>query len=94
MFKWGHETGVIIIVGMIVSVVIEVTHQDDLKILKWDNELFFDLLLPLIIFTTGYNIRRRKFFSNFVNISKFGLLGTLLTFIFLTLFTYLLFNYF
>jgi NhaP-type Na+/H+ or K+/H+ antiporter len=59
--------------------------------LQWNNHLFFDFLLPLIIFTTGYNIRRRKFFANIANISKFGLLGTVLTFLFLSGFTYALF---
>ena len=47
----------------------------------------------MIIFTTGYNIRRRKFFSNIVNISKFGVVGTVLTFVFLTSMTVGLFEY-
>ena len=34
------------------------------------------------------------FFENFVNISKFGLLGTFLTFVFYTLLTYALFQIF
>ena len=50
-------------------------------------------MLPLIIFTTGYNIRRRKFFANIANISKFGVLGTILTFIFLSGFTFMLFQF-
>lgn len=92
MFKWGHETGVIIIIGIVVAVIYEATHQGDDAVLEWKNELFFDFLLPLIIFTTGYNIRRRKFFGNIANISKFGVLGTILTFIFLSGFTFILFQ--
>lgn len=91
MFKWGHETGVIILIGVVISVIYHTLHLGGDTMLKWNNDLFFDFLLPLIIFTTGYNIRRRKFFSNIANISKFGLLGTVLTFIFLALFTWLLF---
>jgi NhaP-type Na+/H+ or K+/H+ antiporter len=49
--------------------------------------------LPLIIFNTGYNMRRQKFFENITNIAKFGLLGTFLTFVFYSLFTYLLFYF-
>lgn len=92
-FCFGHETGVIIIVGMLISIVIA-NIKDNIDFLEWNNDLFFDILLPLIIFTTGYNIRRRKFFENFVNISKFGLLGTFLTFVFYFVLTYLLFKTF
>ena len=63
----------------------------DVDFLKWNNDLFFELLLPLIIFTTGYNIRRGDFFKNITNVSKFGLLGTFLTFIILSVLTYMLF---
>jgi NhaP-type Na+/H+ or K+/H+ antiporter len=61
---------------------------------EFPNDLFFEVLLPLIIFATGYNMRRQKFFGNITNIAKFGLLGTILTFIFYSLFTWLLFNTF
>lgn len=50
--------------------------------LEFNKELFFNVFLPLIIFATGFNMRRQKFFENIVNIAKFGLLGTTLTFIF------------
>lgn len=52
------------------------------------------MLLPLIIFATGYNMRRKKFFENIANVAKFGLLGTLLTFLFYTGMTFLLFHFF
>ena len=91
-FAFGHETGVIIIIGIIISA-ITASIKDDVSFLKWNNDLFFDLLLPLIIFTTGFNIRRRKFFGNMANISKFGLLGTILTFFFFLLMNLALFKW-
>lgn len=93
MFKWGHETGVIILIGIIIGLIYHLIHQGEDHVLEWKNDLFFDLLLPLIIFTTGYNIRRKKFFGNIANISKFGILGTILTFVFLSSFTYMLFKF-
>ena len=93
-FIFGHETGVIIIIGIIVSIITVWVHNRDVAFLEWNNSLFFELLLPLIVFTTGYNIRRRNFFENFININKFGLLGTFLTFVFYTLLTYALFQIF
>jgi hypothetical protein len=93
-FRFGHETVVIIIIGIITSIITVFSHNKDVSFLEWNNSLFFEMLLPLIVFTTGYNIRRRNFFENFVNISKFGLLGTFLTFVFYTLLTYALFSIF
>jgi len=51
-----------------------------MKDLQFSPELFFDLLLPLIIFPSGYNMRRKKFFKNIGTIIKFGFLGTLICF--------------
>ena len=70
-FIIGHETGVIIMLCMVISIIVvkvkcpDLAHGDpehNCSFLAWDNNLFFYFLLPLIIFTTGYNIRRRKFF--------------------------------
>ena len=91
-FSFGHETGVIIAIGIAISFTIKAV-GDDLNFLEWNNDLFFLILLPLIIFTTGYNIRRRKFFGNFMNICKFGVVGTILTFVFFFLMNYALFEW-
>ena len=62
--------------------------------LEFNKELFFTVFLPLIIFATGFNMRRQKFFENIVNIAKFGLLGTTLTFIFYFIMVYSAVEYF
>lgn len=104
-FSFGHETGVIIILGAVCSgavytFLIIVDHETVAEAsiavadsFKFPNELFFEVLLPLIIFSTGYNMRRQKFFENITNIAKFGLLGTFLTFVFYALMVTLLFWY-
>lgn len=51
-----------------------------MKDLKFDEETFFDLILPLIIFPSGYNMRRKKFFKNIGTIMKFGFVGTIFCF--------------
>ena len=37
-------------------------------------------MLPLILFAAGFNMRRKEFFKNFANITKFGIFGSLLTY--------------
>ena len=56
-FPVGHETGVIIIVGIVISV-ITIKLDPTAEFLEWNNDLFFFVLLPLIIFATGYNMKR------------------------------------
>lgn len=94
-FKFGHETGMIIVVGIIISLIIRSADKLELRedIEAFPDELFFDVFLPLIIFATGYNMRRKNFFENITNISKFGLLGTFLTFVFYSLMTWTLFQF-
>lgn len=48
-------------------------------------------MLPAILFSVGFNMRRKEFFKNFVNITKFGIFGSLFTFTFYVLLTKLLF---
>ena len=55
--------------------------------------MFFDLALPAILFAAGFNMRRKEFFKSFVNITKFGIFGSLFTFAIYVFLTWLLFNY-
>jgi len=48
--------------------------------LQFSPSLFFNLILPCIVFPSGYNMRRKKFFRNIKTIMKFGFAGTLICF--------------
>ena len=65
--------------------------NDSVHMLNFPEEIFFDICLPLIIFASGYNLKRRKFFENIVNIELFGIVGTVLTWLFYSLLTYFVF---
>jgi len=57
--------------------------------LRFDPKLFFHLILPTIIFPSGYNMRRKKFFRNIKTIFKFGFVGTAICFcLYTTLLSY------
>ncbi len=40
-FSIGHETGVIIIIGIIISSLLELWTGNNLKIISWSNDMFF-----------------------------------------------------
>lgn len=85
-FCVGHTTGIVVILGILVSFTLHKIQKssDDgdvlMEDLRFDQEVFFDLILPLIIFPSGYNMRRKKFFKNIGTIMKFGFIGTLFCF--------------
>lgn len=89
----GHTTGIVVILGIIVSFLLHsIGNKDDEKQLmndlNFNEKLFFDLVLPLIIFPSGYNMRRKKFFNNIGTIMKFGFFGTMICFSIYTAMTY------
>ena len=93
-FIIGHTTSIIVILGIIVSYSIRqyaIYDGDSISMfesLRFNDELFFDLIVPIIIFPSGYNMRRKKFFSNIRSIMKFGFLGTIICFVIYSSLTY------
>lgn len=58
--------------------------------MRFDDNLFFYFILPPIVFASGFNMYRKKFFANISNILLFGVVGTFIafgTFSGLTIFT-------
>ena len=56
--------------------------------MKFSDELFFYFCLPPIVFASGFNMQRKKFFKNFRNIMLFGVVATIITFISFSLITW------
>ena len=55
---------------------------------KFEAPIFFQFMLPFLIFGVGYNMKRRRFFRNIGHIISNGLLGTIITFIILSTFAW------
>ena len=89
---FGHETGVVIILGILIAAILK--HYNYAVITaQFSPELLFDFGLPLILYAAGFNMRRRRFFENINNITMFGVLSTVVCFIILTTLTTLAFNH-
>ena len=91
-WRFGHETGVIILVGIIFSSSLYFAYGEALPI-KYSEHFLFDYALPLILFSEGYNMKRRRFFKNINNASLFGILGTAANWAITAGFLMLIFNY-
>ena len=92
--KFGHTTGIVVVSGICLSAIIwRIARSMDsvdfiMDDMRFDADVFFYLILPLIVFPSGYNMRRKKFFANIGTIMKFGFVGTIFCFSIYTGMTY------
>ena len=85
-----HQSGLCMLLGMIISLI---THfitpfENYKKSLEFNDNVFFTFILPPIIFSAGYNIRVKSFFTYFHYSVIFGILGTFMTFLIIFFSTY------
>jgi len=60
---FGHETGVALIIGFSISLLSFLANdQNFLNFFTFNETIFFYILLPPIVFASGFNMRRKKFF--------------------------------
>jgi solute carrier family 9 (sodium/hydrogen exchanger), member 6/7 len=50
------------------------------KMMSFNDNLFFYAVLPPIVFASGFNMMRNKFFANIQNVLLFGVIGTFIAF--------------
>lgn len=60
-------------------------------ILEFSESMFFYVCLPPLVFSAGYNMKRKKFFQHFNYVALFGIAGTFACFVFFSLFTAIVF---
>ena len=62
------------------------------EIMAFNDDLFFYFVLPPIVFASGFNMYRKKFFGNIQNIILFGVVSTFVTFALFVTFTLIVNN--
>ena len=94
-FHYMHESGLCMIIGVVITLIAIFFNPDTnfTKYLNFSGEIFFTFVLPPIIFSAGYNLHRTSFFKYFIYILSFGVLGTIMSFLWVAPFT-LIFNSF
>ncbi|CAI9118710.1 OLC1v1020313C2 [Oldenlandia corymbosa var. corymbosa] len=84
--RWMNESITALIIGLCTGVVILlISNGTSSHLLVFSEDLFFIYLLPPIIFNAGFQVKKKQFFRNFITIMLFGAVGTLISFITISL---------
>ncbi|KAJ4722253.1 Sodium/hydrogen exchanger [Melia azedarach] len=84
--RWMNESITALIIGLCTGIVILLTTKGKSShLLVFSEDLFFIYLLPPIIFNAGFQVKKKQFFRNFMTIMLFGAVGTLISFIIISL---------
>ena len=76
---FGHEASVIVMVGMLISLILDATSNEHIvDQIKFNPNFFFNTCLPAIIFASVYNMDSKIFFENFSAVMLFGVISTIL----------------
>ncbi|XP_022758088.1 sodium/hydrogen exchanger 2-like isoform X2 [Durio zibethinus] len=80
--RWFNESITALAIGFCTGIIILFTTEGKRShILVFNEELFFIYLLPPIIFNAGFQVKKKQFFRNFMMIILFGAVGTLISFV-------------
>ncbi|THG03867.1 hypothetical protein TEA_000581 [Camellia sinensis var. sinensis] len=80
--RWFNESITAVLIGLGTGTLILLTSGGrNSRILEFDEKFFFIYLLPPIIFNAGFQVKKKQFFRNFMNIMLFGAVGTVVSFI-------------
>jgi len=92
--SFGHEASYIALVGFLISLGAYMSNNNMIQEnIIFDDNILFYFCIPPIVFASGYNMRRKRFFQNFTNIMIFGILGTLVTYIIFACLTLWIYSY-
>jgi len=78
---WFGEAATALIMGMVVGVIVRFSYTDESydEVMSFQNEFFFLVLLPPIIFEAGFSLKVEPFLDNIGAICTFAFIGTFIS---------------
>ncbi|XP_052192992.1 sodium/hydrogen exchanger 1-like [Diospyros lotus] len=84
--RWINESITALIIGLCTgSVILLISRGKNSHLLVFSEDLFFIYLLPPIIFNAGFQVKKKQFFRNFITIMLFGAIGTIISWVIISL---------
>ncbi|KAG2439318.1 hypothetical protein HXX76_004677 [Chlamydomonas incerta] len=85
-FQWATEGSVALLLGLVAGGALfgyyfltDPNHRIPRRLVTFDEDVFFQTLLPPIIFSAGFSVKKKLFFRNFFTLMIFGVLGTMVS---------------
>merc|ERR1712038_1824883 len=78
---FGHEASLVCLTGLAISAYAQWKGTAEFgDLMAFNDDLFYYFVLPPIVFSSGFNMYRKKFTANLRNILLFGVVGTFIGF--------------
>ncbi|VVA14104.1 PREDICTED: sodium/hydrogen exchanger [Prunus dulcis] len=79
--RWMTESVTALLIGLCTGIVILLnTEWKSSRVLVFNEDIFFIYLLPPIIFNAGFQVKKKRFFQNFMTIMLLGAVGSFISF--------------
>ncbi|MCD9645453.1 Sodium/hydrogen exchanger 3 [Datura stramonium] len=79
--RWINDSITALVIGLCTGcIILFTTNGKRSHLLEFDEQLFFNYVLPPIIFNAAFQVKKKQFFRNFMTIMLFGAVGTLISF--------------
>lgn len=95
-FHYIHESGLCMLIGLLFACInffFRSFGTDISNSINFNGDVFFNLILPPIIFAAGYNLKRKGFYKYLLYIISYGLIGTIINFLLVAPITYIFSQY-
>uniref|UniRef100_A0A915M709 Sodium/hydrogen exchanger 8 n=1 Tax=Meloidogyne javanica TaxID=6303 RepID=A0A915M709_MELJA len=87
--RFMPESLAIVLLGGLIGFILSQTRWDWSEVEQFNPSIFFLVLLPPIIFESGYNLHKGNFFANIVPILLFSVVGTAISSFIMGFFLYI-----
>ena len=80
-FHYIHESGICMVIGFSVALIARMVEGKANGVNSFKEDIFFNFILPPIVFNAGYTMKKQTFFKYSLYILVFGIFSTIVSFL-------------